>query len=221
MRLPLAKDQLLAALGQLRKPEAQHKFVQSVELIVKLREIDLKKPENRINESVELPNSLDKETKVCVIAGGDLATRAKAGQADLVLAREDLDGLGKDKKAARRLASEYDFFIAEAPLMPLVGKTIGPVLGPKGKMPTPVPPTAPIDQIVKSHRTLVRIRVREQPVVQCRVGTEKMADDKIAENAQAVFNRIEAKLERGIKNIGAVLIKTTMGKPVKVQTSKG
>jgi large subunit ribosomal protein L1 len=217
--LPLAKDQILTALGELRKPEAKREFTQSVELIVKLREVDLKKPENRINESVELPNSLDKETKVCVIAGGDLATRAKAGQADLVLAREDLDRLGKDKKETRKLASEYDFFIAEAPMMPLVGKTIGSILGPKGKMPTPVPPNAPIDQIVKSQRKLVRIRVREQPVVQCRIGTEKMPDEKIAENAQAVFSRIEAKLERGVRNVGQVLVKTTMGRPVKVQTS--
>jgi len=219
--LPLAKDQLLTALAGLRKPDAKHGFTHSVELIVKLREIDLKKPENRLNESVELPNSLGKETKICGIAGGDLATRAKAGQADLVMGREDLDKLGKDKKATRKLASEYDYFIAEAPMMPLVGKTIGPILGPKGKMPTPVPPTAPIDQIVQSHRKLIRIRVRDQPVVQCRIGTEKMPDDEIAENAQAVFNRIEAKLERGAKNIRQVLVKTTMGEPVKVQTTKG
>ncbi len=219
--MPLAKEQLLTALAGLRKPDAKHGFTHSVELIVKLREIDLKKPENRLNESVELPNSLDKETKICVIAGGDLATRARAGQADLVMGREDLDKLGKDKKATRKIASEYDFFIAEAPLMPLVGKTIGPILGPKGKMPTPVPPTAPIDQIVQSHRKLVRIRVREQPVVQCRIGTEKMPDEKIAENAQAVFSRIEAKLERGAKNIRQVLVKTTMGEPVKIQTAKG
>jgi len=217
--LPLAKDQLLTALGGLRKSETKRNFTQSVELVVKLRDIDLKKPENRINESVELPNSLEKETKICVIASGDLATRAKAGQADLVLARDDLDRLGKDKKETRKLVSEYDFFVAEAPLMPLVGKTIGPILGPKGKMPTPVPPNAPIDQIIKSHRKLVRLRVREQPVVQCRIGTEKMPDEKIAENAQAVFSRIEAKLERGVKNIGQVLVKTTMGSPVKVQTS--
>ena len=219
--MPLAKDQLLTALAGLRKPDAKHGFTHSVELIVKLREIDLKKPENRLNESVELPNSLGKETKICVIAGGDLATRARAGQADLVMGREDLDKLGKDKKATRKLASEYDYFIAEAPMMPLVGKTIGPILGPKGKMPTPVPPTAPIDQIVQSHRKLIRIRVRDQPVVQCRIGTEKMPDDEIAENAQAVFNRIEAKLERGAKNIRQVLVKTTMGEPVKVETAKG
>jgi large subunit ribosomal protein L1 len=219
--LPLAKDQLLTALGGLKKPEAKHGFTHSVELIVKLREIDLKKPENRINESVELPNPLDKETKVCVVASGDLATRAKAGKADLVLSRDDLDKLGKDKKATRKLVTEYDYFIAEAPLMPLVGKTIGPILGPRGKMPTPVPPNAPIDQIIGSHRKLVRVRVRDQPVVQCRIGTEKMPDERIAENAQAVFSRIEAKLERGAKNIGEVLVKTTMSEPVKVHATKG
>ena len=219
--MPLAKDQLLTALAELRKGETKRGFTQSVELLVKLREIDLKKPENRLNESIELPNSLEKETKVCVIASGDLATRARAGKADLVVAREELDALGKDKKATRKLVSEYDFFIAEAPLMPLVGKTIGPILGPRGKMPTPVPPNAPIDQIIKGHRKLIRIRVRDQPVVQCRIGTEQMSDEKIAENALAVFNRIETRLERGAKNIGRVLIKTTMGTPVKLQATKG
>jgi large subunit ribosomal protein L1 len=217
--LPLAKDQLLTALAGLRRPDAKHGFTHSVEFIVKLREVDLKKPENRLNESVELPNPLDKETKICVIASGDLATRARAGKADMVLSREDLDNLGKDKKATRKLVSDYDYFIAEAPLMPLVGKTIGPILGPRGKMPTPVPPNAPIDQIVQSHRKLIRVRVRDQPVVQCRIGTEKMPDEKIAENALAVFSRIEAKLERGPKNIGKVMVKTTMGQPVKVQTT--
>ena len=219
--MPLAKDQLLTALAELRKGETKRGFTQSVELLVKLREIDLKKPENRLNESIELPNSLEKETKVCVIASGDLATRARAGKADLVVAREELDALGKDKKATRKLVSEYDFFIAEAPLMPLVGKTIGPILGPRGKMPTPVPPNASIDQIIKGHRKLIRIRVRDQPVVQCRIGTEQMSDEKIAENALAVFNRIETRLERGAKNIGRVLIKTTMGTPVKLQATKG
>ncbi len=219
--MPLAKDQLLTALAELRKGETKRGFTQSVELLVKLREIDLKKPENRLNESIELPNSLEKETKVCVIASGDLATRARAGKADLVVAREELDALGKDKKATRKLVSEYDFFIAEAPLMPLVGKTIGPILGPRGKMPTPVPPNASIDQIIKGHRKLIRIRVRDQPVVQCRIGTEQMSDEKIAENALAVFNRVETRLERGAKNIGRVLIKTTMGKPVKLQATKG
>ena len=67
---------------------------------------------------------------------------------------------------------------------------------------------------------MVRVRMREQPVLQCRVGTEAMSDDKLAENIQAVVSRIEQKLERGFKNIGEILIKGTMSKPVKVALAK-
>jgi large subunit ribosomal protein L1 len=198
----------------------KRKFSQSIELVVKLREVDLKRPENRINETIPLPNPPEKPLNICVIASGDLGTRAKTAGADLLVSRNDIENLGKDKKAARKLAQEYDFFIAEAPLMPLVGRALGSFLGPRGKMPTPVPPTAPIEQIVSGHRKMVRVRMREQPVLQCRVGTESMPDDKLAENIQAVFTRIEEKLERGVKNVGEILVKTTMSKPVKINITK-
>jgi len=218
--LPLAKDEVVRALGELRQNLTKRKFTQSIDLVVKLREIDLKKPENRINETIPLPNPPEKPLKICVIASGDLGTRAKTAGADMLVSRSDMENLGKDKKAARKLAQDYDFFIAEAPMMPLVGRALGSFLGPRGKMPTPVPPTAPIEQIVSGHRKMVRVRMREQPVLQCRVGTESMSDDKLVENIQAVFSRIEQKLERGVKNIGEILIKTTMSKPVKISITK-
>jgi len=218
--LPLAKDEVVRALGELRQNLTKRKFTQSIDLVVKLREVDLKKPENRINETIPLPNPPEKPLKICVIASGDLGTRAKTAGADMLVSRSDMENLGKDKKAARKLAQDYDFFIAEAPMMPLVGRALGSFLGPRGKMPTPVPPTAPIEQIVSGHRKMVRVRMREQPVLQCRVGTESMSDDKLVENIQAVFSRIEQKLERGVKNIGEILIKTTMSKPVKINITK-
>jgi large subunit ribosomal protein L1 len=218
--LPLAKDEVTRALGELRKNLTKRKFSQSIDLVVKLREVDLKKPENRINEAIALPNPPEKALKVCVIASGDLGTRAKAAGADMLLSRQEVDSLSKDKKAARKLAQDYDFFIAEAPLMPIVGRALGSFLGPRGKMPTPVPPNAAIDQIVSGHRKMVRVRMREQPVLQCRVGTESMPDEKLVENIQAVVSRIEQKLERGFKNIGEILVKTTMGRPVKIAITK-
>ncbi len=214
--LPVAKDEIARALSELRKNLTKRKFSQSIDLVVRLREVDMKKPENRINEAIPLPNPPEKALKVCVIASGDLGTRAKAAGADMLVSRQDMETLGKDKKAARKLAQEYDFFIAEAPLMPLVGKALGSFLGPRGKMPTPVPPNAAIDQIIANHRKMVRVRMREQPVLQCRIGTEAMPDEKLVENIQTVVSRIEQKLERGFKNIGEILLKATMSKPVKL-----
>src|SRR5438128_12439362 len=112
----------------------KRKFNQSVELAVKLRELDLKRPEQRINESLELPTAASKTVKVAVIAGGDLAVRAKNAGADIVIGREDLDKMARDKKAARKIDQNYDFFDAEAPLMTQVSKYLCQLHVPSGKL---------------------------------------------------------------------------------------
>src|SRR3989442_5399499 len=100
---------------------------------VKLRDIDLKKPEQRIQEMVELPDPADKNVKVAVIAGGDLATRAREAGADLVIGRDVLDKIWKEKKGTRKIATRYDYFVAEAPLMPLSGPSRGQIPGAPSK----------------------------------------------------------------------------------------
>ncbi len=219
--MPVPKEVITKALSEVRAKTEKRKFNQSIELAVKLREIDFKKPESRISENLELPTPTSKDVKVCVVAGGDLATRAKAAGADLVIGREDLDKMGKEKKQARKIAQNYDFFVAEAPLMPLVGKTLGQILGPRGKMPTPVPPTAPIDEIIKRNRRNVRLKMKDQAVVQVKVGTEDMPDEALLQNIQTVISRLEAKLEKGPKNIRSMALKTSMGPPVKIPTTQG
>src|ERR671924_586767 len=166
----VSKDAIAKAIADMKGKTEKRKFNQSVELAVKLRELDLKRPESRINESLELPTPASKDVKVAVIAGGDLAVRAKNAGADLVIGRDELDKMGREKKEARKLAQKYDFFVAEAPLMPLVGKSLGQMLGPRGKMPTPVPPTAPIDDVIKRQRRNVRLKMKDQPVIQVRLG---------------------------------------------------
>jgi len=214
--MPLSKDSITKALADVRSKTEKRKFTQAIELSVKLRELDLKKPEARINENLELPTAADKDSKVAVIAGGDLAVRAKNAGADIIIGREDLDKLGRAKKEARKIAQNYDFFVAEAPLMPQVGKTLGQILGPIGKMPTPIPPTAPIDDIIKRQRRNVRLKMKDQPVIQVKVGTEDMSDDVLVQNIQTVISRLEAKLEKGPKNIKGVSIKASMGPLVKI-----
>jgi len=218
--LPLPKESLLNALEEMKKNSPKKKFKQAIELVIRLKDIDMKKQESKISESIVLPNPLEKPVKVCFIATGDLAVRAKRGGADLVLGRNELDALGREKKEARKIAEEYDQFVSEAPLMPLVGKNLGPILGPRGKMPVPVPPNVVVEDVLARQRRTVRVRLRDQPVVQCRVGTEDMASEKIAENIQAVVTAIEGKLERGQGNIGSIMVKATMGSPIKVPLAK-
>ncbi|MFQ6080228.1 MAG: 50S ribosomal protein L1 [Candidatus Bathyarchaeia archaeon] len=215
--MPLDPKSTLEAIKEARERSERRNFVQSIELIVNLKDIDPKKPESRIRELIELPYPAGKENRICVFASGEMALKARRAGADMVMERSDLETLMGDKKRQKELAKAYDFFIAEAPLMPLVGRILGTTLGPRGRMPMPVPPTASIEEHIKRHRKMVLIRLRGQPVLQCRVGTEDMPDEQIVENLQAVMRRIERKLKRGIKNIRSVWVKTTMGPPVRVK----
>jgi large subunit ribosomal protein L1 len=215
--MPLDQKTILGAVKEAKEKSEKRNFNQSVELILNLREIDMKSSEGKLQEIIELPYSPAKQNKICVIASGELALKAKRANADLVIERAELDGYAGKKRDLRKIANEYDFFIAEAPLMPLVGKILGPVLGPRGKMPMPVPPTADITSLIDKHRKTVIVRIRNQPILQCRVGSENMKEEEIAENVQAVLRAVEGKLKRGEKNIKRAYLKTSMGKPVSIR----
>jgi large subunit ribosomal protein L1 len=208
---------LIESVKEAKSKAEKKKFTQSVELVINLRDIDMKKPENKIQESIELPYAVGKKSKVCVIASGELALRARRAGADLVIERAELESLGGDKKRQKTLVNEYDYFISEAPLMPVVGRVLGAVLGPKGRMPTPVAPNANIGDIIEKQRKTVQIRLRGQPILQCRIGTEDMSDQQIAENVETVIRRLEGKLKRGLKNIRSIVIKTAMGPPIEMK----
>ena len=106
-------------------------FVETVELAINLKDIDLSVPKNRITDDIILPYGRGKDVHVCVIGGGELALKAK-GVADTVITPEELQTIADDKKQAKKIANKTDYFIAEAPLMAVVGKKLGTVLGPRG-----------------------------------------------------------------------------------------
>jgi len=215
--MPLDQKTILAAVKEAKEKSEKRKFNQSIELILKLQEIDMKSPEAKIQEVVELPYPLEKPNKICVIASGELAMKAKKANADRVIEKAELEGLAGKKQEMRKIANAYDVFIAEAPLMPLIGKTLGSVLGPRGKMPLPVPPSADISALMTKHRKTVVVRLRSQPIIQSRVAMENMKDEEIAENIQTVLRVLEGKLKKGMKNIKLAYIKTAMGAPVKIK----
>ena len=215
--MPLDKKTILDAVKEAKEKSGQKKFNQTVDMILDIQEIDMKSPEGKIQEVVELPHATGKPNKVCVIASGEFAFKARNANADNVIERADLEGLAGKKKELRKLASDYDVFISEAPLMPLVGRILGPVLGPRGKMPLPVPPNADIAGLITKHRKTIVVRMRNQPIIQCSVGTENMSEEELSDNIQAVLRVLEGKLKRGLKNIKYAYIKTSMGTPVKIK----
>jgi large subunit ribosomal protein L1 len=191
-------------------------FIQTVNLTINLKGVDLKNPKNRIEDEIPLPNGKGKPAKIALIATGELAMKAK-GVADIVLTDEDISRLKENKREAKKIAGSYDFFLAETTLMSRIGKDLGAVLGPRGKMPKPIPPSADPKSIIESMRKSTKVRTRNSPVINLPVGREDMDTDRICENISAVMKRIESKLEKGRDNIGAVYLSLTMSNSVKVE----
>jgi large subunit ribosomal protein L1 len=131
-----------------------------------------------------------------------------------VITKEELQQM--DKKAAKKVAQQCDWVLVKVDLMGLAGKILGPALGPRGKAPVPLPPNAPLEAFVKKYSKSVNLRIRKQPQVMCRIGTEDMDVKQLAENANAVISALERKLPNPQNQIAKIIVKTTMGPPVLV-----
>jgi large subunit ribosomal protein L1 len=184
-----------------------------------LKDIDVKRGFS-LNEVVSLPHKLTDGSAICLIGSGDLAMRARKVGIPTVLEPQELDRLGTNKREARKLVRKHDFFLSDTSLMPSVGRSIGQFLGPKGKMPTPLPYGAPLESIVNRFQTSIRLRVKNQLSVSARVGDENMDDSSLANNSVAVVSALEKKLPQGEKNIHGAVFKFTMSRPAKTGSSK-
>lgn len=213
--MSVPRERIMDALAKARDAAPQRAFEQSVDLTVNLRDLDMRQPDNRVNLRISVPNGVGGQ-KVLVFASGDLALRARRAGADSVIEPNELNELAADRKAAKKRLKGYDIFVAEAPLMPTVGRVAGPILGPKGKMPTPVPPQAPIDAILDRERRMVILRSRDTPFVKCKVGKESMPDEDIAGNVEAILTNLSDVLKRGMNNVESIYLKLTMGPAIKV-----
>jgi len=213
------ETQLVEVIKQAKESDKTRKFQQSIELILVFKDIDVKKG-FAINETIQLPKKMSKSASVCIIAAGDLGIKAKNAKADRVMNEAELIELGKNKRESRKVINKYDFFLADTKLMPTVGKVLGQLLGPRGKMPTPIPFNAPVESLLERFRTSVGVKVKGSLSLSCKIGEESMEDADLAANASAVAAIIEKKLPNGDKNIRKIMIKTTMGKAIRLEQAK-
>ncbi len=189
-------------------------FTESVDLVVNFTGLDLSDPENRLNDDLRLPYRPDEEVKIAVI--GDTLVNA-TDSADKEITEEELEDIFDEPNQAKDLADEFSFIIAEAPLMPKIGQQLGQVLGPRDMMPDPMQPGEDPTEEIESLRNTVSVRIREDPLLQVKVGEESFDLENVADNAEAVYEFVSGEMPNGDNNIKSVLLKTTMGSPVEVE----
>ncbi len=212
----MANSVSIEAVKEAKQNSKERKFPESVEVAINLKEVDLSDPKNRLNEEIMLPKGRGRKYKVAVIGTEEMRGKAK-NSADYMYGPEDVSKFADDKKEFKKLAGDVDFFVAEATLMATIGKSLGQVLGPRGKMPRPLPPGQDPSSLIANLKQTVRARSRDKKTLHVPVGTREMSDEDIAENVDAVLARLVGRLEKGYNNIDSVYVKTTMGKAVKLK----
>ncbi|MBL7055886.1 50S ribosomal protein L1 [Candidatus Woesearchaeota archaeon] len=209
----MKKQDIVKTLEQAKKNSPKRNFKQSVDLIINLKDLDLKKPEHNVNMPVTLHYPSGKQVSVCALVGQELQAKAKEVCNETILATEFAKF--KDKKAMKQLADKHDFFIAQASVMPQIATTFGRVFGPRGKMPNPkvgavLPPNANVKPLCDKLSKTVTVATKEEPVVKCMVGKEDTKEEELIDNILTVYNTVIQKLpsEHNIKN---AMLKLTMG----------
>lgn len=201
----------LEAIEKIKASEKKVNFDQTVDLIINLKEFDVRR--EAFNIFIPVPNKI-KDKKIAGFFEKDSTI--------IDSIRKEQFGKYKEKKDVRKLIKQYDFFVANAKLMPAVATSFGRVLGPVGKMPSPQLGILPVEDdkmveaIVNKINSTVRVRVKE-PSIKIAIAKQSMDADKIAENALAVYQKILETLPRKRDNIRNVKIKLTMDKPETVK----
>lgn len=216
----LDKKALDKTIEELKKNSKKRNFKQSYDLIVTFKDINLKNPEEQLDFFMTLPYGLGRKVKVVALVGPELAERASK-IVDLVITQADFDKYS-NKKTLKKLAVEYDFFIAQADIMPKVAQVFGRALGPRGKMPNPklgsiISGKTQIDTLYEKLQKTIRISSKKHPMAQVKVGTESMLQEQVVENILQVYNQIIHHLPKEKANIKHVLLKLTMSKPIKIE----
>jgi len=211
----MADQEIENAVSRALEEAPERNFRETVDLAVNLRDLDLNDPSNRVDESVVLPSGTGQETTIVVFAEGETALRAEE-VADDVLDEDELAELGDDDDAAKDLADDTDFFIAEKDLMQDIGRYLGTVLGPRGKMPEPLDPDDDVVEVINRMKNTVQLRSGERRTFHTRVGAEDMSAEDISDNIDVIVRRLHADLEKGPLNVDTIYVKTTMGPAVEV-----
>ncbi|WP_132057525.1 50S ribosomal protein L1 [Halorussus amylolyticus] len=211
----MADQEIEQAVSSALEDSPERNFRETVDLAINLRDLDLNEPSNRVDESIVLPAGTGQDTQIVVFAEGETALRAEE-VADEVFDGDELEDLGDDDDAAKDLADETDFFIAEASMMQDIGRYLGTILGPRGKMPEPLQPDDDVVETINRMKNVVQLRSGDRRTFHTRVGAEDMTAEDIADNIDVILRRLHSNLEKGPLNVDSVYVKTTMGPSVEV-----
>jgi large subunit ribosomal protein L1 len=190
------------------------KFDETLELHVRLG-VDPRHADQQVRGVMTLPHGTGRTARILVFAEGEGARGAEAAGADFV---------GGDDLVERIRGGwvDFDVVVATQPMMRVVGK-LGPVLGPRGLMPSPKAGTVVNDgdvaQVVKELKAgRMEFRIDKTANLHIPVGKLSFEDQQLLENLAAAVDAVVRARPTGAKGtyVKNAVIASTMGPGIKL-----
>jgi len=153
--------------------------------------------------------------KICVLADAKHIDIAN-GENIPCMSVDDLKKLNKQKKLVKKLAGQYDAFLASATLIKQIPRLLGPGLNKAGKFPSLLTHDDSMSGKVKEIRSTIKFQMKKVLTLGVAVGHMEMEKDLVIQNSVQAVNFLVSLLKKNWQNVKSLTLKSTMGKPVRL-----
>merc|ERR1711988_1490844 len=207
------RDQLYEQVAEMiqASKDKNRKFTESVELQIMLKNYDPQK-DKRFSGTVKLPHVAKPNFKVCILGNQAHIDQAIANNIPH-MSVDDLKKLNKDKKLVKKLAKQYDAFLASDALIRQIPRLLGPGLNKAGKFPAILASGEDMVAKIAEMQMTIKFQMKKVLCLAVAVGNVNMSEDQLAQNINMSINYLVSLLKKKWQNVRSLNIKTTMGKP--------
>jgi len=199
---------------QEKAKEKPRKFVETIELQIGLKDYDTQR-DKRFSGTVKLPHVPRPRMKICVL--GDAVHCEGAQKLDMPFKSvDDLKKLNKNKKMVKKLAQQFDAFMASQALIPQIPRLLGPGLNKAGKFPTMITASDSIEEKATEIRSNVKFQLKKVLCLGVACANVGMTPDEIRQNTLMSINFLVSLLKKNWNNVKSLTLKSTMGPPQRV-----
>ena len=191
--------------------EKKRKFNETIELQIMLKGYDSTK-DKRFSGTVKLPHIPRPKMKICVIADAKHIDVCQQEQIPFKSV-EELKKLNKNKKLVKKLADEFDAFLASQALIKQIPRILGPGLNKAGKFPGLLTHDDSMTQKVNDIKQTIKFQMKKVLTLGVAVGHVEMEHGDIVQNTVTAVNFLVSLLKKNWQNVKSLNIKSTMGPP--------
>jgi large subunit ribosomal protein L10Ae len=209
----LSADTLNEAIAAilLHSKENKKNFTETIELQVALKNYDPNK-DKKLAGTIRLPIAPKQKYTICVI--GDAKHIEDAKKANVPsMSQDDLKKLKKDKKLVKKLANQYDAFLASSSLIRMIPRLLGPGLNKAGKFPSVLGANDDINEKVVAQKASIKFQLKSKKAM-ClgvAVANVSMTQEQVQVNITLAVNFLISLLSKNWQQIKRLYIKSTMG----------